>query len=163
MNRSYFYKTFAIFCVSLILVYAGFVATHFWQKNDLGSNPTKTEEQVSYSSVNFIKPNYKSTDTKHLTRVEVEVKDDLLSPNGKITGVWFNDDSLSLNPADQYGKRGSTFLQLIPGVYTIEWTVKNNPYNTDGIKETKQSKQLEVNPDDLWIHIFIEGKNITVS
>lgn len=161
MNRSYVYKTLAIFCVSLILVYAGFVATHFWQKKETDLQASKSEEKVTYSSISFIRPNYKPNDSKHLTRFEIEIKDDLLSPNGKIVGVWFNDDRLTLNPSDQYGKRGSTFMQLLPGSYTIEWTVKNNLLT--GPSETTQTRRIEVKPSDLWIHIYIQGKNITIS
>ena len=161
MNRSYVYKTFAVFCVSFILVYSGFVATHFWQKNDVSDpNRAKLDEQVGFSSVNLIKPNYKIPDSKHLTRVEVEIKDDLLSPHGKVLGVWFNDDSLSLNPADHYGRRGSTLLQLTPGLYTIEWTVKKS--SRSGPSETRHIKQIEIKPTDLWIHIIIQGKDITI-
>lgn len=161
MNRSYVYKTFAIFCVSFLIVYAAFVATHFWQKKEQDSISSKVEEKPVFSNLSFIKQNTKTSDPKHLTRVEIEVKDDILSPNGKIISVRFNDDNINLNPSDHYGRRGSTFMHLLPGFYTIEWIVKNNPHTTP--TEHKQTKQIEIKASDLWIHVLIEGKNININ
>lgn len=161
MNRSYVYKTLAIFCVSFLIVYAAFVATHFWQKKEPDSLSSKIEEKPVFSNMSFIKPNLKSSDPKHLTRVEIEIKDDILSPNGKIINVRFNDDNLILNPSDHYGRRGSTFMHLHPGFYSIEWIVKNNSHKSPS--EHKQTKQIEIKPSDLWIHILIEGKNISIN
>jgi hypothetical protein len=161
MHRKYVLKTFAIFCCSLVIVYSGFLGSHYFQDKKAVSTTTLDDKTAKPRKIDFIRPEYNPVENKHLTRVEIEVRDDLTTPDGKVLSVIFNDDHLVLRPADNIGKRGSTFLQLRPGIYNISWTVKNNPYAE--LRETQQTMQIKVLPSDLWIHIYILGKKIKIS
>lgn len=158
MKNGYVLKTLAICACCFLLVYVGFIATHLWQ-------PEKEKSEIAESNYNIqtpsmLHPNYKSL-LNHFARVEIAIKDDLTVPNGKISRVKFNNDILHLQPANLQGHRGSTLLQLKPGVYTIQWKIKNNPYNTS--KYTKYSEALKITEGDLWKRIVIEGSKININ
>jgi hypothetical protein len=158
MRSGYVLKTFAIFCCCFLLVYTGFIATHLWQSGK--ENPEINKVNYTSQTNNMIIPNYKSS-ASHFTRVEIAIKDDLASPNGKISKVKFNNDVLHLQPSNAHGNRGSTFLQLKPGVYTIRWKVKNSKYAPS--KHTKYSELLKIHEEDLWKYIQIEGNRIKIN
>ena len=161
MKNSYVLKTFAICCTAFLIVYAGFVAKNFWKNKKIVEEPQKPQKtEYQYNKAQFLDRRNRNT-VNHLTRAEIVVKDDLKSPNGKIYEVKFNDDALTLRPATPRGNRGSTFLQLKPGTYTISWTVKNSRYTWP--RFTTHTKTITVNPNTNWIHISIEGNNITIS
>ena len=157
MKNGYVLKTFAICCCAFVMVYAGFVFTSLWH---LRKNAASSNIDPSYQKAAFIKPDFQPG-VDHIIRVEIAVKDDVLSSKGQIMEVQFNDETLILRPADSQGRRGSTFLQLNPGNYTIKWKVKNNSYSWPRYSQHK--KIVPITSKDLWIHIFIEGKNITIS
>lgn len=157
MKSSYVLKTFAIFCCSFLLVWAIFLATHLWQSDkEIQETP-----KISFSqNPKMMIQNYNSAIT-HVTRVEIAIKDDISIPNGKISKVKFNNDVLHLHPANPKGNRGSTHLQLKPGIYTIKWRTKNNKYTNS--KYAKYTEVLKITEADLWKHILIEGNKIKIN
>lgn len=164
MNRKYVFKTFGIFCLALVVVYGGFLINRRLQHHQNCSSSELNANDENYAinkKIRFIKPTYNSNEKKHLTRIEIEVKDDQMSPDGKIMSVFFDDNQLTLHPSDQHGKRGSTLLHRKAGVYTLVWTVKNNPYAEQ--KETTNTHQVTISPTDLWIHINIVGKKVSIN
>ena len=71
--RSYIFK---VFFVAFFLVCIGSISTYFWQK--------KKPSDISAQKINFIKPDYKPTESKNLIRVEIDVRDDINTVNGKV-------------------------------------------------------------------------------
>jgi hypothetical protein len=155
MQHNYVLKTLFLSCFAFLFVYSGFIGLNSWKRKE---RPKVVK--TTYNSTSYLKPAYKAN-ISHLARIEIAVKDDLKSPNGKVLKVEFNDDTLALKPSDPQGTRGSTFIQIQPGTYTITWNVKNNKYTWP--RYTTHSKQIKIESTDLWIHILIEGKNITIS
>ena len=156
MKHRYVLKTLLICLGSFVLVYIGFAINSSLKADK--QNESSITFQIQKAA--FIKPE-KTPGVHHYARVEISVNDDLTSPDGKVLDVSFNDDQITLRPTDSRGRRGSTFLQLKPGVYTIKWKVKNNKYSWP--RYTNYKKNINVTSSDLWIHILINGKNITIS
>ena len=149
MRMGYVLKTFAIFAAALLLVYGGFEATIFL-KNHADDNLTPIN--VSYAQT------APSNTADNLVQIEITINDNSFSADEKITEVKFNKENIILKKADNQGKRGLTFLQVKPGSYTLSWKIKNSRYNF-----SKYSKNINITPADMWIHVLIKGAQITIT
>ena len=149
MRMGYVLKTLAIFASALLLVYGGFEATAFLRNHN---EDNLTPINVSYAKSN---PNENSD---NLVQIEIAINDNSFSADEKITEVKFNRETIMLKKADNQGKRGLTFLQVKPGNYTLSWKIKNSRYNF-----SKYSKNLNITPADMWIHVLIKGAQITIT
>ena len=158
MKQHYVLKTFGICVFAFLIVYAGFMTNTHLQKK--ASFKTNSKNSYHIKKTTYVKPTTKP-DAHHYARVEISIRDDLKASDGKILEASFNNDMLTLQPTDSRGRRGSTFLQLKPGLYVISWTVKSNKYKWP--RYTKHQKKINITSSDLWLYISIEGKNIKIS
>ncbi len=157
MKFGYVIKTLLICCSAFLIVFTGFLTTKLF-KNKKNIAKEELEANDYYKKIS-LKPKYKSF--SHIARIEISIKDEGFSPNGKIVDVSLNETKILLQPADARYRRGSAVLQLTPNIYTIKWIVKNQGAGAPVFVEHK--KEVNITDQDLWMHIHIEGSKITFS
>lgn len=108
----------------------------------------------------YLGPTEKVPNENHLVRVELLIKDSPDLAGVQIQSVTFDGQSIPLKPRDIYGKRGAASFQLMPGKYTLRWTV-----NRDKIvwpRKVSHEEEVIIDPRDLWIQIIIEGDQASI-
>jgi hypothetical protein len=150
MKKSYVLKTLWVFFISIFLVYSGFLAGGAsWKKND----PSFALEKTVYLET----PQARSPAA---VRIEIEVMDDVTKENGHVLSVEFAGKSIPLKPIDPTGRRGSTFLRLLPGEYTLEWDVQN-PQNALP-SENHRQKTISIRSNEVGVYLLIKGDQLFV-
>ncbi len=151
MKKGYVLKTVWIFFISLFLVYTGFVAASFCrEKNSVA--PMALVEKTVYLETPFGK-------SASAVRIEIEVMDDVSKENGHVLSVAFAGQNIPLKPVDPTGRRGSTFLRLPPGNYSLQWEVKS----PGGFPSTNRiEKSVSVSANEIGIYLLIKGDQLFI-
>ena len=152
MKKNYVLKTLWIFLISIFIVYSGFlVGSTSWEKKN-APMPFIIEKAV-----------YLDTQQGHFSnaiRIEVEVMDDVAKENGHVLSVQFAGRDIPLKPVDPTGRRGSAFLQLLPGNYPLKWRIKNSegayPASID------IEKNITIVANDIGIYLLIKGDQLFI-
>ena len=152
MKKRYVIKTILICFFSITMVYVGFVATSYWQ--------TSASEKKPFFSVFNARKAIASINTKASVRVEIEVHDDTTTPSLVVDDVYFDKRKISLRSPVPSGNRGTTYLQVKPGKYTITWKVKTNKASYPNT--FAHSKTIILTKDKKWSLIRIIGDEVTV-
>jgi hypothetical protein len=152
MKKRYVIKTIIICFFSITMVYGGFVATSYWQTTSSKSAPI-------FSFFNVRKA-IASINTKSSVRVEIEIHDDTTTPSLVVDDVYFDKRKISLRPPVPSGNRGTTYLHVKPGKYTITWKVKTNKASYPNT--FSHSKTIILTKDKKWSLIRIVGEEVTV-
>lgn len=154
MKLSYIFKT-------LIFVIFAFGATIICYFSTNAINNHIVLSQAQKFSINTIAQATIQPMFNHPVHLEIEVKDDLDAPSGKILDLEFDNEPLFLKPVDTNGDRALIHMQIRPGIYTIRWKVENNKKFWPRI--TTYEKKITIEKTSLWKHILIKGRKIQVS
>jgi len=164
MKFQYLFKSIGVFATCFLVVYGSYIASQ-------SNNPPlakQKEAQLSYSIHNTSTTyrekqnpynNYGNRPTHQ--RIEIEVYDDRLQPEKEIVQVVFQGKDIMLTPSDPSGLRGVTYVQVVPGVYQLQWSIRDNSRPPPNITTYKEN--IKIDPDYKWIHIFIHGSEMKLS
>ncbi len=121
----------------------------------------KIKEKKPYilKTYTTIRPNY-GPGKHHLVKLQLSIIDDTES-NKNILDVEFNNKKIPLNPIDPSGKRANIYMQLKPGTYLVKWKISEKKYSYPRHHTYREKIILKENDD--WVHILIEGKQLTIS
>ncbi len=117
------------------------------------SSVEKPQELITQNT--YLGPTEKSPNSNQLVRVEILIKDSPDLAGVQIQSVTFDGQAIPLKPRDIFGKRGAASFQLLPGKYTLRWSV-----NRDKIiwpRTLTHEEIVTIDPRDLWVQILIEG------
>ena len=154
MKISYVLKTLIFVFVALAATIIGFYSTNAIHKQlVIPHAPEFAIDNVAQATIQpmFTRP----------VRLEIEIKDDLDQPNGKILEVEFDYEPVFLKPVDTNGDRALIHMQVRPGKYIIRWKVENDKRFWPRI--TTYEKKITVDKTSLWKHVLIKGRKIEVS
>jgi hypothetical protein len=153
MKKNYVLKTLLIFFISIFLVYSGFLTGSMKGTKKHPPSPSYPIEKTVYIET-------PQSRFSNAIRIEVEVMDDVAKPNGQVLSVQFAGKQIPLKPVDPTGRRGSAFLQLLPGNYPIQWDVKNSSASFPPTLHFE--KNVSVQANDIGTYVLIKGDQLFV-
>ncbi len=150
MKKSYVLKTLWVFFISLFIVYSGFLAGGVRWKKKESSQPFILENAA-----------YLETPQAHFSsavRIEIEVMDDVTKENGHVVSVSFAGQTIPLKPVDPTGRRGSTFLRLTPGDYSLQWQIQDP--RAEYPAANRREKTVTITANEIGVYLLIKGDQL---
>ncbi len=157
MKKNYIINTFIIVFFSLFISFVTLQTHSKWnEKNGKGSS-------FRFISFRSNKPNALSLDNSNTLqhiRINIQINDNLLYKD-IIEELYFDNQKIDLQQADQIGMRGKTYLDVPIGTHTITWKVKRFQYATPKVITKKHS--LKIRSENSYQQILINGIKVKTS
>jgi hypothetical protein len=149
MNKNYGLKIAVTLLAMMALLICNELLYKQWKSHLSNKNSVQIQKIAT-----TIEPKF-TRDQKDFIRVAIDIKD---TATEKVISAEFYNYIIPLYPADPSNRRAEIYFKMIAGKYQLIWKVKKENSSISTLQKT-----IELNKNNNWVSISIEGSEITVS